>query len=604
MRFKRAVLAGLAALAMAACGFFERGAERPVEGNSFAVVGARVFDGETTLERATVVVADGRIVSIGDAPAPAGVPRVRGEGRTLLPGLFDAHVHAFDAGGLADALRFGVSTELDHFTAWQFFAPLKPAREDLARTDRADLFSAGTMVTSPGGHGTQFGLNIPTISGPDAAPTFVRARLDEGSDWIKIAYEPGNPMLPSVSRDTLLAVVAAAHAEGALAVVHVSSLEGARDAAAAGADGLVHVFGDAPIDDALLAALKAQNMFVIPTLSIIASAADEGVGPALAADARLAPYLSEAQKSGLLQSFGIPADSPWRVRFNLAIATENVRRLHQAGVSILAGTDAPNPGTVYGASLHGELKLLVAAGLSPVEALTAATSRPAASFRIPERGRIAPGMRADLVLVEGDPTADIEATRAIARVFKNGYEVVRRTAQEAKTAAEPPALAGGLVSDFETDVSSGFGAPWFVTTDEIAGGASQAALSRATPGADGSAGALRVEGTVSTKFFFPWSGAGVFFSEDLSKAYDLSGYSRISFLARGAARELTFMASTRTSRQRPSTRTFKVGEEWSPVVIELSSVRGAAIDEVYWLALTAGRPEGAFWFEIDEVRLE
>lgn len=604
MHLARMALAAAAALAVAACGFFRRDDGRPIEGNSFAVVGARVFDGEKTVPSATVVVADGRIVSVGDAKPPSGVPVVRGEGKTLLPGLFDAHVHAFDAEGLQDALRFGVMTQLDHFTAWQFFASLKAEREGLARTDRADLFSAGTMVTSPGGHGTQFGLNIPTINGPEEAAAFVKARLAEGSDWIKIAYEPGNTQLTSVSRETLFAVVAAAHAEGALAVVHVSTQDAARDAAAAGADGLVHLFADAPIDAALLAEMKSKGMFVIPTLSIIAAVAEEGVGPKLTADARIAPYLNDGQRSGLVQGFGLPADHPWRKRFNTAIAAANVAKLYAAGIPVLAGTDAPNPGTVYGASLHGELSLLVEAGLTPAEALASATSIPAASFRIPERGRIAPGMRADLVLVEGDPTTDIEATRAISRLFKNGYEVVRRTSAETKTAAPRPDLADGLVSDFEADAGSGFGAPWDITTDQIANGASTAGLSRSSPGANGSAGALRIEGTVSTKFFFPWSGAGVFFSEDLSKAYDLSAYSKISFMARGAARELTFMASTATSRQRPSTRGFKVSEEWAPVEIDFSSIRGAQMDEVYWFAITAGRPEGPFWFEIDEVRLE
>ena len=78
-----------------------------------------------------------------------------------------------------------------------------------------------------------------------------------------------------------------------------------------------------------------------------------------------------------------------------------------------AGTDAPNSGTAHGASLHGELQLLVEAGLTPTEALAAATSAPAAAFHLTDRGRIAPGLRADLVLVEGDPTADILQTRAI-----------------------------------------------------------------------------------------------------------------------------------------------------------------------------------------------
>jgi imidazolonepropionase-like amidohydrolase len=114
----------------------------------------------------------------------------------------------------------------------------------------------------------------------------------------------------------------------------------------------------------------------------------------------------------------------------------SVARLHAAGVPILAGTDAPNPGTAHGPSLHGELELLVRAGLTPVEALRAATSTPARVFRLGDRGRIAPGMRADLVLVDGDPTSDVTATRRITRIWKNGFPVDR-------TIKPPPPRPGG-----------------------------------------------------------------------------------------------------------------------------------------------------------------
>lgn len=124
------------------------------------------------------------------------------------------------------------------------------------------------------------------------------------------------------------------------------------------------------------------------------------------------------------------------MRFNLARASENIRRLRAAGVRILAGTDAPNLGSM-GVTLHGELQLLTLAGLSPTEALRAATIEPARAFNLRDRGRIAAGARADLVLVEGNPLRDITATRAIVLVFKNGFAVDR--APPAATPASPPA---------------------------------------------------------------------------------------------------------------------------------------------------------------------
>src|SRR5690606_4236971 len=140
-----------------------------------------------------------------------------------------------------------------------------------------------------------------------------------------------------------------------------------------------------------------------------ASFSGRSEGAALQADPRLAPMLTAEQKATL--SAGVPGmDQPGN---RLERALQSVRDLHAAGVTILAGTDAPNPGTAHGASMHGELELLVEAGLSPAEALAAATSVPAKAFGLGDRGRIAPGLRADLVLVNGDPTQDITATRSI-----------------------------------------------------------------------------------------------------------------------------------------------------------------------------------------------
>src|SRR5699024_6649191 len=115
---------------------------------------------------------------------------------------------------------------------------------------------------------------------------------------------------------------------------------------------------------------------------------------------------------------------------------EGVRMLHEAGVRILAGTDAPNPGTAFGASMHAELELLTNAGLTPSEALAAATSVNAAAFGLGDRGRIEPGLVADLLLVEGDPTQEITATRNIVAVYKRGVRADRAAYRAALESAQ------------------------------------------------------------------------------------------------------------------------------------------------------------------------
>ena len=400
--------------------------------------GARVFDGERIVGVRDVLLEGGRIVRIGTGlEAPAAADIVDGAGKTLLPGLMDSHVHVFPSAP-ADALRFGVTTEFDMFTLAppELVAARRAQRESYGRTDEADVWSAGMGVTPPGGHPTQLaksmGFDVPTLAPADDPAGFVRARIAEGSDYLKIFQDDGTAhgaaaSLTAFPKDRLGAVIAAAMAADRRAVVHVSKLSDAKDAFGFGADAIAHMFQDQPADDAFVALAKEKKATIIPTLSVLAGASADGSAAALAADPAIAPHLSPMQKGMMAARF--PRTRPQ----TLARALESVRKLDAAGVTILAGTDAPNPSTAHGPTMHEELELLVRAGLTPAAALAAATSRPAAFFGTADRGRIAEGLRADLLLVEGDPTADIRATRRIAAIWKNGFAVDR-----AKLPTPPP----------------------------------------------------------------------------------------------------------------------------------------------------------------------
>ncbi len=428
----------VAGVALALAGFFfalpEPGDERAAPpGSGFVLRDVRVFDGERVIERATVVVREGRIAAVGpDVAAPSGLAAIDGQGRTLLPGLIDAHVHTW-GDGLAETINFGVTTVLDMFSDPGPHQVLRRTRDSLAPRAHADKFSAGALATAPGGHGTQFGVKVPTLTTPAEAPAWVDARLAEGSDFIKIVYEPRTaeglgPPFPSLDRATMAAVIAATQARQRLAVVHMSRLVPAHEALESGADGLVHVHVDRVADEALVQLARERRAFVIPALAVIAGF-DPTPPPAgqprepqrFAADPAVRPFLTPDQRR-VLET----APTSKLVMFRLDTALASVRALHAGGVEILAGSDSPNPGTAHGASLHHELELLVRAGLTPIEALRAATSAPARRFGLSDRGRIAPGQRADLLLVAGDPTADVRATRAIERIWKNGAAVQRR----------------------------------------------------------------------------------------------------------------------------------------------------------------------------------
>ena len=120
------------------------------------------------------------------------------------------------------------------------------------------------------------------------------------------------------------------------------------------------------------------------------------------------------------------------------LAEASVRQLRAARVPLLAGTDAPNPGTAYGSSMHRELELLVNAGLSAIEALAATTSVPARICGLRDRGRVAPGMCADLLLVEGNPAGDVTDTRNIVAVWKKGVLIKRRARSRNDTPQHDP----------------------------------------------------------------------------------------------------------------------------------------------------------------------
>jgi imidazolonepropionase-like amidohydrolase len=286
----------------------------------------------------------------------------------------------------------------------------------------ADLRIAGIGATAPGGWPTS-PTPYPTVSTPVEAAAFVQMRLSEGSDFIKIFYDDlsrfGNPR-PTISEDTLRALIEAATAHGTISVVHVATEAQARAAVGAGGSGLAHVFIGDTVSADFGEFAASHGAFVIPTLSVLRCRLVEV--PRSATDERLAPFLPpEARRLEASRQRSVAQG-----RMPCAALQSTLKQLIAAKVPILAGSDEPLPGSTYGASLHGELSMLVENGLTPLQALIAATSAPADAFRLVDRGRIRPGRRADLMLVEGDPSRDILATRNIVAVWKRGEQATRQ----------------------------------------------------------------------------------------------------------------------------------------------------------------------------------
>jgi len=574
----------------------------------------RVFDGVKLIPRATVVVADGKVQAVGaSVNVPPDADIVDGTGKTLLPGLIDAHVHLWNPDILRQTPVFGVTAMVDMFTSVEFMQATHKAQEGPGPHPGAFIVSPMTLVTVSGGHGTEYGLKIPALESAAQAQAFVDARIAEGSDFIKIIYDDGRAykfQLPTLSREELAAVIMAAHARKKIAVVHAGSLRMCIEALEAGADGLAHLNFDNAYEADFGRLAAEKKAFVIPTLSVLASMNGSPDAAGVAKDERLAPALKEDDLASLRKTV------PFKTEPGAYAAAEKVlRQLRDAGVPILAGTDTPNPGTAFGAALHGELELLVRAGMTPVEALQGATSIPAAIFGMKGRGRIEPGSIADLVLVEGDPTLDIKATRAIAAVWKDGVKVDReaylkdvekdpQARAQQKTAPPPAGLGAGLISDFEGDkITANFGSGWMVSTDSYMGGKSKAEMSLADDGAEGSQHSLLIKGTIAEAGTIRWAGAMFSPGTSVMAPANLSSKKGLSFWAKGQGKTFAVMLYSQSQGFIPRVQTFPVGPEWKAYEFPFERFGLEGFD-IMALLIGAANTPGDFALYVDNVKLK
>ncbi|WFE27368.1 amidohydrolase family protein [Solwaraspora sp. WMMD791] len=403
-----------------------------------AIVNARVFDGHEVLDATTVLIDDTTITAVGGEP-PADAEIIDAAGKTLLPGLFDAHVHT-SRPSLALALRFGVTTQLE-----MQGTNTRPNRRHIEEDDGvADVRSSGFGITPPGGHPSElfpegFRPGPPPGAGPATGPAptppvmpfsatpeeavaFIPQLIDTGSDYIKFMVDDGtvegHPGLPALDQRTLNAGVAEATRRGMLTVAHALTIDATRMSIEAGVGGLAHLFMDRPHTTEIVQQVAASGAFVVAC--VVLNASMMGItGTEFAADPRVSSRLDQPWLATLRSSFNRYPQG------DIDDVLACVKALHDAGTDILVGTDASVPlpflgGLAHGASVHHELQYLVRAGLTPVEALRAATSTPARRFGLTDRGSIAAGLRADLLLVDGDPTTTISDTLNTHLVWRRG----------------------------------------------------------------------------------------------------------------------------------------------------------------------------------------
>jgi imidazolonepropionase-like amidohydrolase len=442
MSWAKAALALLAMLCLGAAG----------PNGAVLIRGAHVFDGTgSPAAPADVLISGDRIVAVGPhLRAPRGARIVEARGMTLLPGLHDLHTHLRSPGSggpddlgkaYAAHLVHGITRAVDFSVSGEMIAPIREMTGSGAVA--APNLSLAIRMGVPGGHGTERGWGdffTMEATTPRAAERAMDRALPYRPDVIKVfadGWRYGRtPDLNSMDLPTLRAIVARAHGAGIPVITHTVSIEGARIAAAAGVDALGHGIADAPVDEGLIELMRANGTAYIPTMAVYEPQQERTFLPG---ELRLLAPPERAREEARL---GRPAEAVGAIEARRwAMLRENLRRLKAAGIRIGVGTDAGIGGVYQGSSALREIRILADHGFTPAEALAAATGVSAGILRRGEEsGRIAPGRRADLLLVGGRPDRRIEDLYDVRRVFVGGREIALAPLRRLIDSAEPSPL--------------------------------------------------------------------------------------------------------------------------------------------------------------------
>jgi imidazolonepropionase-like amidohydrolase len=418
--------------------------------------------GAAAIEKNTTIVISGDRIQLARAgitlELPQGAKVIDGRGKWVIPGLVDSHVHFFQSGNLytrPDAMDFNAIVPY-----------AKEVARNQARLDatfKVWLASGVTGVVDIGGPMWNFDMRDRALASPaaprvavagpllsmvdrpqldlgdppivkitsiDEAKALVARELERDPDYIKVwfIHQKGDDL--AAQEAMVKAAGDAAHAAGKRLAVHATELVVAKAALRAGADYLVHGVFDQPVDEEFIALAKQNDALLCPTLFVMGGyvlALSNSWNATPEESARADPEILAAMDDlGEMPKDRIPPrlakliEKPPQVA-PPAVAMQDLRRLVDAGVDVVMGTDAGNIGTLHGPSIHREMKLMVEAGLTPLEVLRSATVNGARALGLAGRvGEVEAGLLADLVILDADPLADIGNLAKVHRTIKGG----------------------------------------------------------------------------------------------------------------------------------------------------------------------------------------
>ena len=401
--------------------------------STIAFTGARVIDGtdRAPIDNATILVRGGKIVAVGAASAvtvPAGAQRVPLAGKTVIPGLVNAHGHVGNTVGMEQGKYSAenVTRDLKTYAAYGVTTVYSLgddqaagiAARDAQKTpslDRARLFVAGPVLAP---------------KSVDEARSLVDADAAMKVDIVKIRVDDNLGTTPKMAPEIYKAVIDQAHKKGLRVAVHLFYLEDAKAVLDAGADFIAHSVRDTAVDDAFIAMLKRRNVCYCPTLMREVSTFVYESTPSWFTDPLFLKHADkaavEALKQPARQQAMAASKSAQRYKAGLEVANRNLKKLSDAGVTIAMGTDTGPPARFQGYFELMELEMMAKAGLTPRQVLASATRDAARCMKLDsEVGTLEANKWADFVVLDADPLADISNVRRINAVYVAGNAVAR-----------------------------------------------------------------------------------------------------------------------------------------------------------------------------------
>jgi imidazolonepropionase-like amidohydrolase len=403
----RAALA--AALATAALGLAV-GVADPARAQTVTVFeGARLIvgDGSAPLENATLVVDGARIGAAGksaDVRVPTDARRVSLTGKTVMPALIDTHVHLSTS-------REGLTRDLKRRAYFGVNAALSLGTDNLELLEMRGQAAAGTARFLSAGRGITRKEPLRPTFQIDTEAEGRKAVQDNAAlkvDFIKIWVDDRDGKVQKITPEQYAAIIDEAHKRGLRVTAHIFNLEDAKGLIRAGIDALAHGVRDKDIDDELVAMFRER-----PGLVLTPNLPDRGVKADLS---WLQPGLPAGEFAKLEAA---NTDRPQAQAFH-AIQARNLAKLNAAGVRITLGTDGNRP---WGP--HEEMEDMVAAGMTPMQVIAAATRNSAEFLRLADTGTLQAGKSADFIVLDANPLDDITNTRRISAVYLRGVAVDR-----------------------------------------------------------------------------------------------------------------------------------------------------------------------------------